>query len=77
MKRNLAKRVPGIAAGQMWSLDNTCLQIVELGRNTALFRILLAPGKHPLVSRSIPLDRLAVYLQASEATLLETAAPAA
>ena len=70
MKRKTIKPVPGMAEGQMWNIDNTCLQIVELGKSLARFRILLAPGQNAVLSRLIRVDALAVYLRASEATLM-------
>ena len=73
MKRNAAKALPGMAEGQLWNIDDTCLQIVALVKNQAQFRILLAPGQTEVLSRCIRLDALAVYLRASGATLMDPA----
>ena len=70
MKRNAKKPLPGMAEGQMWNTDNACLQIVEIGKHLARFKILPAPGEAVLLSRFIRIDALAVYLSACEATLM-------
>jgi len=70
MKRKTRTPLPGMAEGQMWNVDHACLHIVELGRHLAHFRILTAPDQTAVLSRSIRVDALAVYLRASEATLM-------
>ena len=73
MKRNKSMPLPGMAEGQLWNTDNSYLQIVEIGKNLAHFRVLPAPGQSAVLSRLIRLDTLAVYLRACEATLISAA----
>ena len=71
MRRTASYPLPGMAEGQIWNLDHACPHIVELGKSLAHFRILPAPGQNALLSQFIRVDALAVYLRASEATLMD------
>jgi hypothetical protein len=73
MKQNMSKPLPGMAEGQLWNTDNSYLQIVELGKSLAHFKVMPAPGQNPVLSRLIRIDALAVYLRACEATLISAA----
>jgi len=70
MKRNHTSPLPGIAEGQLWNTDHACLQIIEIGKSLAHFKVLPAPGQRAVLSRLIRIDALAVYLRACEATLI-------
>jgi hypothetical protein len=61
---------PGLAKGQLWKTDNTYLQIVELGKKLIHYKLLKDPRQSIVMTRLIRTDALAVYLMATEATLM-------
>jgi hypothetical protein len=61
---------PGLAKGQVWKTDNTYLQIVELGKKLIHYKLMKDPRQPVVMTRLIRIDALAVYLRATEATLM-------
>lgn len=59
-----------MAQGQVWKTDNTYLQIVELGRKLIHYKLMKDPRQPVVMTRLIRTDALAVYLRATEATLM-------
>jgi len=70
MDTNSQQRPPGLAQGQVWKTDNTYLQIVELGRKLIHYKLMKDPRQPVVMTRLIRTDALAVYLRATEATLM-------
>lgn len=61
---------PGLAEGQLWKTDSTYVQIVELGKRLIHYKLLKDPQQTAAMTRLIRTDALAVYLRATEATLV-------
>jgi hypothetical protein len=70
MDKNSQQTPAGLAPGQLWKTDNTYLQIVELGRKLIHYKLLKDPTQPVVMTRLIRTDALAVYLRATEATLM-------
>jgi hypothetical protein len=70
MDTNSQQTPPGLAQGQLWKTDNTYLQIVELGKKLIHYKLLKDPRQPVVMTRLIRTDALAVYLRATEATLM-------
>lgn len=70
MDTNRQQTPPGLAQGQLWKTDNTYLQIVELGKKLIHYKLLKDPRQPVVITRLIRTDALAVYLRATEATLM-------
>ncbi len=60
----------GLATGQLWKTDNTYLQIVEHGKKLVHYKVMQDPRQPVVMTRLIRTDALAVYLRATEATLM-------
>jgi hypothetical protein len=70
MDKHSQQTPPGLAQGQLWKTDNTYLQIVELGKKLIHYKLLKDPRQPVVMTRLIRTDALAVYLRATEATLM-------
>ena len=58
-----------MAKGQVWKADNSYLQIVDLEKRLIHYKLMKKPDQ-PAATRLIRTDVLAVYLRATEATLM-------
>jgi hypothetical protein len=70
MDNTSAKGPAGLAKGQLWKTDNTYLQIVDLGKRQIHYKLMKDPRQPVVMTRLIRIDALAVYLRATEATLV-------
>jgi hypothetical protein len=59
----------GLAKGQLWKTDDAYLEIVGLERRLIHYKLMKKPDQ-PAATRLIGIDVLAVYLRATEATLM-------
>ncbi|MGO8678944.1 MAG: hypothetical protein ACLQVX_24150 [Limisphaerales bacterium] len=69
MDANSQTPSPGLAKGQVWKADNSYLQIVDLEKRLIHYKLMKKPDQ-PAATRLIRTDVLAVYLRATEATLM-------
>jgi hypothetical protein len=60
----------GLAAGQLWKLEHGYVQVVELGKRLAYYKMLLKPNQGAAVTRMIGIEALLNYLRQSDAQLL-------
>ena len=70
MSANSKKSPPKLAEGQVWRIDNAHLHIVEFGRRMIHFRLTRPTGEKALATQMIGIEALAVYLRATEVTLV-------
>jgi hypothetical protein len=69
MDANSQRPSSELAKGQLWKADNSYLQIVDLEKRLIHYKLMKKPDQ-PAATRLIRIDVLAVYLRATEATLM-------
>lgn len=70
MAITMKKQLPGLAKGQVWKADNSYLQIVEQGKRHIHYKLMKEPNQPAVITRLIKTEAFAVYLSATEATLM-------
>jgi hypothetical protein len=70
MSSTRQKAAVGLEKGQLWKLDNTYIQIVELGKRLIQYRILKQPNQKGVLTRMIGFDALISYLRTNRAILV-------
>src|SRR3974390_861009 len=59
-----------MAKGQLWKVDESYLQIVDLGKRLIHYKLMKKPDQKAVITRMIGIEALAVYLRSNEATLV-------
>jgi hypothetical protein len=59
-----------LKGGQTWKLEHGYLQIVEMGKRLAHYRIMTQLNQHAAAIRLIGIVELLIFLKHTEATLL-------
>ena len=59
-----------LAEGQVWKVDDAYLHIVAFGKRMIYYKMMRLPGESKLPTQMIGIEPLAVYLKATEATLV-------
>ena len=54
----------------MWKADNSYLQIVDQGKRHIHYKLMKAPDQPAVITRLIKTEAFAVYLNATEAILM-------
>ena len=64
------RQFPGFAKGQVWKADGSYLQIIDQGKRHIQYKLMREPNQAAAITRLIKTEALAVYLNATEAVLL-------
>lgn len=70
MQTTIQAKATGLEKGQLWKLDHTYIQILELGKRLIQYRILKQPQQKGVLTRMIGVEALLAYLRANEAVLV-------
>jgi hypothetical protein len=71
----MTKRFKPLAKGQVWKIDDTHLEIVEVGKRLAHYRLFKDQKRVPTQLKGIP--DIEAYLKRSGAKLIKAGVPAA
>jgi hypothetical protein len=74
VKDNLKKSSPALAKGQLWKLEDTHIQIVELGKMLVHYKMLRELGQMRRTQMS-RIDSMETYLRDNRATLVKGKTP--
>jgi len=70
MATTIKHQFPGFAKGQLWKADNSYFQIVDQGKRHVHYKLMKEPNQSAAITRLIKTEALAVYLNATDATLM-------
>jgi hypothetical protein len=74
VKENRKKSSPALAKGQLWKMDHTHIQIVELGKMLVHYKMLRELGQMRRTQMS-RIDSMESYLKENAATLVKGKGP--
>ena len=74
MKTNRKKPCPALAKGQLWKMDHTHIQIVELGKMLVHYKMLRDLGQMRRTQMS-RIESMEDYLKTNEAQLVKSKKP--
>jgi len=70
MATSINQQFPGFAKGQVWKADDSYFQIVDQGKRHIHYKLMKEPNQPVAITRLIKTEALAVYLNATDATLM-------
>jgi len=69
-KSPAASKSPELAAGQLWQIENSFVQIARVGKTLAEYKMLRKPGQRAVKSQLGTVTSVASYLKTNRARLV-------